>query len=219
MIYFTTQFFYIIAIVIFLSIVGIHLSKKNNTCVFFFIVQSLAVSLLLFIPAIEHGNILLILAALFTLAIKVVATPFFFFRLIKRNELTFSASNYLSLPMTLLTLALLLGFAYSNVFSPLTLLGGENANTIPLAIAVILVSIFLAINRRGALSQIISILSLENGIVALIAFLGVEQIPSLDISVTFDLAVWVVIATLFLSMIYKNFGTLDVNSMKNLTEE
>lgn len=219
MTYFTTQLSYIIAIVIFLSIVGVHLSRKNNICVFFFILQSLAVSLLIFIPAIEHGNILLILAALLTLAIKAIATPFYFFKLIKRHELTFSASNYLSLPITLLTLALILGFAYSSVFSSLTLLGGENANAIPLSIAVILISIFLAINRRGALSQIISILSLENGIVALIAFLGVEQIPSLDISVSFDLAVWVVIATLFLSLIYKNFGTLDVNSMKNLTEE
>lgn len=219
MTYFISQFYYILALIIFLSIIGVHLSKKNSVCVFFFIVQSLAVSLLIFIPALKNNDLLLIFAALLTLSIKSIAAPFFFFKLIKRHELTFSSSNYLSLPLTLAVIALLLGFSYSNIFESLSLLGGTNSNSVPLAIAVIFISIFLAINRRGALSQIISILSLENGIVALIAFLGVEQMPSLDIGVSFDLAVWVIIASLFLSMIYKQFGTLDINAMKNLKEE
>lgn len=219
MTYFLPQLFYILALVIFLSIIGVHLSKNNTTCVFFFIVQSLAVSLLIFIPAVTNGNYLLMAAALLTLLIKAIAAPFFFLKLIKRHKLTFSASNYLSLPLTLTVTAVLLGLCYSSIFQPLAMLGGENANAVPLALAVIFVSIFLAINRRGALSQIISILSLENGIVALIAFLGVEQVPGLDIGVSFDLAIWIVIATLFLSMVYKQFGTLDVNAMKNLKEE
>lgn len=213
------QFFYIIALVVFLSVIGIHLSKKNAFCIFFYIAQSLAVALLLFIPAFRQGDFFLILAAVLTLSIKAIIAPFFFFRLIKRHELTFSANNYLSLPLTLIVLALLSGLAYQGVFQPLAALAGENVNAMPLALAAIFISIFLIINRRGALSQIIGILSLENGIVALTYFLKVENVSGLDIGVSFDIAVWVVIAALFLSMLYKQFGTLDVSTMKNLKED
>jgi len=214
-----SQFSYIIAIVIFLAVVGFHLSRKNDNLVFLYIVQSGAVALLLFIPAIHEMNFFLLLAAVLTLAIKAIFAPYFFFRLIKRHEMTFTSNTYLSLPLTLIVLSLLAGLAYSHVFRPLFELSGGNAHAIPLAIAAIFVSIFLSINRRGALSQIIGVLSLENGIVALTSFLGVEEASGLDIGVSFDIAVWVVIAVLFLSMIYKQFGSLDVSTMKNLKEE
>jgi hydrogenase-4 component E len=98
-------------------------------------------------------------------------------------------------------------------------LAGGNLNAIPLALAAIFISIFLSINRRGALSQIIGVLSLENGIIALTAFLGITESSGLDIGVSFDIAVWVVIAALFLSMMYKQFGSLDVSKLKELKEE
>jgi hydrogenase-4 component E len=213
------QFFYVIAAIVFLSVVGIHLTHKNTVCVFFYIVQSAAVSSLLFISGFREMDFFLIVTAILTLAIKAVGAPYFFTRLIKRHEMTFTSNTFLSLPMTLIVLALLTGLAYSGVFHPLAILGGGNLNAVPLALATIFSSIFLIINRRGALSQIIGILSLDNGIVALTSFLGVERISGLDIGVSFDIAVWVVIATLFLSMIYKQFGTLDASAMKALKEE
>ena len=210
---------FILALVIFSSAVFMHLSKKNALCILFFAVQSLAVSLLLIIPALEEGSLLLMVAALLTLLIKAIVAPFFFLKLIKRHDLVFSVSSYFGLPLILIILAALTGLAYGDVFHSLALLGGENAGAIPLSLSVIFISIFLTVNRRGALSQIIGILSLENGIMALVTLLGVGQTPGLDIGVSFDIAVWVVIATLFLSMIHKQFGTLDASIMKHLKEE
>jgi|WetSurMetagenome_2_1015567.scaffolds.fasta_scaffold11628_4 hydrogenase-4 component E len=214
-----SQFSYIIAIVVFLSAVGFHLSRKNINLVFLYILQSSAIAVLLFIPAIQEMDFLLLLAAVLTLAIKAVFAPYFFLRLIRRHELTFTSNAYLSLPLTLITLALLAGLAYSHVFKSFVDLSGGNMHAVSLAIAAIFVSIFLSINRRGALSQIIGVLSLENTIVALTLFLGVVDSSGLDIGVSFDIGVWVVIAVLFLSMIYKQFGSLDVSTMKKLKEE
>ena len=81
-----------------------------------------------------------------------------------------------------------------------------------------LLSIFLTINRKSALSQIIGILSLENSIVAFAIFAGLEQSPSLQIGILFDISIWLTIATAFISMIYAHFGSLDITSMKNLTD-
>jgi len=64
----------------------------------------------------------------------------------------------------------------------------------------------------------IGILSIENGIVSFAALAGLEQSPVLQIGVMFDLTIWVVIATVFASMIYDKFGALDTSSMKNLKE-
>jgi hydrogenase-4 component E len=214
-----SQFSYLAAIVVFLSVVGFHLSRKNINLVFLYIVQSLAVASLLFIPAIHEMNFLLLLAAVLTLAIKAIFAPYFFLRLIKRHEMTFTSNTYLSLPLTLIVLSLLAGLAYSHVFKSFADLAGDNMHAVSLAIAAIFASIFLSINRRGALSQIIGVLSLENGIVALTSFLGAEQSSGLDIGVSFDIGVWVLIAVLFLSMIYKQFGSLDVSTMKKLKEE
>ena len=68
------------------------------------------------------------------------------------------------------------------------------------------------------MSQIIGILSLENGIVAFALFSGLEQSPALQIGIMFDLLVWVIIAAVFISMIYKQFGSLDVTELKHLKE-
>jgi hydrogenase-4 component E len=213
------QFSYVIAITVFLSVIGIHLARKNINCVVFYIIQSVAVAVLLFIPAFKELDFFLMLAAVLTLAIKAIFAPYFFLRLIKRHEMTFTSNTYLSLPQTLIVLSLLTGLAYFRVFQPLANLAGGNSHTIPLALATIFASIFLSINRRGALSQIIGVLSLENGIVALTSFLGMAEASGLDIGVSFDIAVWVIIAVLFLSMMYNQFGSLDVSKLKELKEE
>jgi hydrogenase-4 component E len=214
-----SQFSYIAAIIVFLSVVGFHLSRKNINLVFLYIVQSLAVASLLFIPAIHRMDFFLLLAAVLTLAIKAVFAPYFFLRLIKRHEMTFTSNTYLSLPFTLIVLSLLSGLAFSHVFKAFIELASVNMPAVSLAIAAIFTSVFLSINRRGALSQIVGVLSLENSIVALTLFLGVENSSGLDIGVSFDIGVWVLIAVLFLSMMYKQFGSLDVSTMKKLKEE
>ena len=79
-------------------------------------------------------------------------------------------------------------------------------------------SLFLIINRKSALSQIVGILSLENSIVAFAIFAGLEQSLSLQIGILFDISVWLIIATVFMSMMYTHFGSLDVTDMKKLKD-
>jgi len=64
----------------------------------------------------------------------------------------------------------------------------------------------------------LGILSLENGIVSFALFAGLEQNPGLQLGITFDVLIWIIIASVFISMIYRQFGSLDVTTMKKLTE-
>jgi len=205
--------------VLFASVIFMHLAKKNYSVVSLYILQSLALVILLVCSSLKETSILLILAIVVIFAVKVVIAPRFFFGLIKKHQLKFSVSTYLSSPATLVVLALLTGVTYSHLLEPLAMLSRYEGNTLLLAVATMFISIFLIINRRGALSQMIGILSLENGIVSFAALAGLEQSPGLQIGIMFDILVWIIIATIFVSMIYHKFGSLDVASMQHLKEE
>ena len=203
---------------IFLSAVLLHITKRNSTAISLYLIQSLAIAALLFWPLAENFSPIILLMAVLTLAVKAVVAPLFFLRLVKRHQLKFSASTYLNTPLTLIVIAALAALTNSRIFSHIASIDPDNKKILALAIAAILVSFFLIINRKGAMSQIIGILSLENGIVAFAVFSGLEQSPALQIGIMFDLLVWVIIATVFISMIYKQFGSLDVTALKHLKE-
>jgi hydrogenase-4 component E len=196
----------------------LHLTKKNSSAVRLYIAQSSAISLLLLLPAIEESSPLLVIAIIATITVKLFIAPYFFFGLIRKHRLKYSVSTYLNTPITVLIIAALVAFTRTDVFSPLAQLAIEGRNLLLLSVATIMISLFLIINRKGALSQMLGILSLENGIVSFALFAGLEQNPGLQLGITFNILIWIIIATVFISMIYRQFGSLDVTTMKKLTE-
>lgn len=206
-------------ILIFASVILMHLVKKQLSLIVLYTAQSVVTTVLLLISSMRDFSASLLMVTLFIFVIKVIVAPYFFFRLIRRKQLHASMSGYLSVPLTLIALTVLTALAHSHFSKALALLASSNDSVLLLAIATILSSLFLIINHHSAISQMIGILSLENGIVSFAATTGLEQTPGLQIGVTFDLLVWIIIATVFLSMVYRQFGTLDVGEMKHLKEE
>jgi hydrogenase-4 component E len=212
------QLLLFLEIVIFSSAVFLHLTKKNSSAVRLYIAQASAISLLLLLPAIGESSPLLVIAIIATIMVKLFIAPYFFFGLIKKHRLKYSVSTYLNTPITVLIIAALVAFTRTDVFRPLAQLAVEGRTLLLLSVATIMISLFLIINRKGALSQMLGILSLENGIVSFALFAGLEQNPGLQLGITFNILIWIIIATVFISMIYRQFGSLDVTTMKKLTE-
>jgi hydrogenase-4 component E len=219
MILIAPQLLLALATVIFAASVFLHMTRKNSSAVRLYIAQSSAIAALLLLASFEHLSPLLALAILSTLAVKLVIAPFFFFRLIRRHQLKFSVSTYLNTPLSLSVIAVLVALVQTSIFKPLAALAPSGQTLlVTTSIATILISLFLIINRKGALSQMIGILSLENGIVAFALFAGLEQSAALQLGITFNILIWVVIATIFATMIFRHYGSLDVSEMKELTE-
>ena len=204
--------------IIFLSIVFLHIAKKNSVAVMTYCVQSLAIIAILFNSFFETNNLYLLLVISIIFIVKAILAPIFLIKLIKKHALRFSASTYFNAPIALIIIAALTAMAYSQKFISLVNIIPNNRALLSLALAAMFISFFLIINRKGALSQIIGILSLENSIVAFAFFAGLEQSLGLQIGIIFDISVWIIIATVFTSMIYKHFGTLDVTEMKHLKD-
>lgn len=204
--------------IVFLSIIYLHISKKNFDAVIVYGIQSLVIVLILFNSFLETGNIFLLFVTLFILIVKVILAPIFFVKLIRKHEVVFSASTYLNMPITLILIVVLTFIAHSQKFAPLTNIIPANQALLSFALSSMFLSLLLIINRRGSLSQVIGILSFENSIVSFAIFAGLEQSAMLQIGIIFDIFVWLIIATVFISMIYKHFGSLDVSSMKHLKD-
>ena len=122
------------------------------------------------------------------------------------------------MPLALIIIAVFTAISRFQQFSPLTNIIPANHALLSLALAAIFTSLFLIINRKDAISQAIGVLSMENSIVAFAIFAGLEQSPMLQLGIVFDIFIWLIIATVFISMIYRHFGSLDTSTMKHLKD-
>ncbi len=196
-----------------------NLVRKNTTLVTFYLVQSVVVALSLISLAYSAHEMGLFYAALLTLAVKAVMAPAYLWQMIRKYSAHFSAASYLNAPQSMICLAAATFFAYYFVAPRLALF--SSLSSIPLLFATIFCTLFLMINRRGALAAVVGILALENGVVLLSAFLGIEHSLALEFAISFDIAVWVAIAAGFLTMMHRQFGVVDAATleMTRLTEE
>ena len=195
-----------------------NLGRKNSWLVVYYLLQSLVVTIGLISLSFSEGAEGLFYAALLTLTVKVILAPAFLLHMIQKYRIYFSGRSYLNTPFTLFCLAAITAFSYSLIGPHVSEFG--HSVGITLLFAAILCVLFQMTNRSGTLSAIIGILSLENAVVLLTAQLGLEHSFALEFAITFDIAVWIGIATGFLTMIYREFGTVDTAArMTHLIEE
>ncbi len=212
------QLLLVLESLIFLLAVFLHLSKKNKTLIVIYSLQSLAlIALLVGIGIVEDAQGLLLAAGL-TFVTKVVLAPIIFTRAIKHLDDRILTGSYLSTPLTLIVVLILLLLAYSDAFAPLAALSAHGSDIVHLAFAGIIVSLFLTINRKGIVHQIIGVLSMENGIVALASIIGLEHTFAIELGIIFDVLMWTVGAAVFIALIHRHFGTLDTSVIKDLRD-
>lgn len=199
-----------------LTTVALHLARKNRNEAMLYAVQSLAVVALLAYPLFIQFSASLLAVAALTLLVKVVAAPIFFMRLVRRHDIKLTSKTYANVPTTIGLIVLILVLAASGIFAPITNIVPESRDFLVYALAAIFISLLLMINRRGALSQIVGVLSLENGIVAFAVLAGLEQSAVLQAGIMFDITMWLVVAVTMVSLVYRHHGSLDIAKLKRL---
>lgn len=201
------------ALIIFLAVVIMNVARKNTTLVISYLIQSLMLVILLGVRSYYEMSFEMGMVTMILFIIKVIVAPQVLFRILKQHKANMSASTYLNVPMTLGSLILLCVFAQSDIFSSFF-------STAPLLkiflIGSMLMSFFLTINRKGAISQIVGVISLENCIFTLGYFFGLKQGAALEIGMLFDIFFWIIISGIFVRMMLKHFGSIDVTELREL---
>ena len=117
---------------------------------------------------------------------------------------------------SLLAAAALTLIAYA-VTRPLVALAPSPATTIlPAAVAVVLIGFFTLVTRRRALSQVVGFLLLDNGITAT-AFLATAGVPLIvELGVSFDLLLVVLVLQVLTNRLRTAFGSSDLDELREL---
>lgn len=117
---------------------------------------------------------------------------------------------------SLLTAALLTLLAYA-VARPLTALNPTPATrALPVGLAVVLIGFFVLVTRRRALAQVVGFLLLDNGITAT-AFLATSGVPLIvELGVSFDVLLAVLVLQILTTRMREAFGTTDIDDLREL---
>ncbi|KPC88330.1 hypothetical protein G3260_000035 [Streptomyces albus] len=117
---------------------------------------------------------------------------------------------------SLLTAAALTLLAYA-VASPLVALDPTPATrALPVGVAVVLIGFFVLVTRRRALAQVVGFLLLDNGITAT-AFLAASGVPLIvELGVSFDVLLAVLVLQVLTVRVREAFGTTDIDDLREL---
>jgi hydrogenase-4 component E len=149
---------------------------------------------------------LYVVAALILL-LKALIVPRLLTRMERRFPRTLESQPLVNTEMSLLASAALAVVAYE-VSRPLTaVVTLPTRGSLPLALALILISLFIVVSRRKTVTQIVGFLMLENGI-ALLAMLGAYGVPLvIELGVFLDVLLGVLVMQTIVNQAQSVTGT------------
>ncbi len=190
--------------------------KALLTAVRLYGLQSLLLGVVAATMAIADGRPELFVTAAMTVILKAVLIPLFLMRTVDRVGIHREIEPLLNVPASLLVcLALtVVGYRVSTGFPEGA--RGVSHHIIGVALALLLIGLFLMVTRRKAISQILAILTVENAVflVAVGVTTGMPLIVELGIS--FDVILAVLILGMLVRRIVDRFESMDVSRLSNL---
>lgn len=106
--------------------------------------------------------------------------------------------------------------AYAAARPLVALAPSASAKATPVGLAVVLIGFFLAATRQRAISQIIGVLLIDNGIAA-VAFLATGGVPLIvELGASADLALAVLVLQILTSRLHAAFGHTDLDELREL---
>ncbi|MBT9541417.1 formate hydrogenlyase [Thiobacillus sp.] len=158
-------------------------------------------------------------SAALTLILKVIAMPWFFYRIVRQLDVNREVESMLNIPTTMLIGIVLVIFSF-NLALPISQMAGTvMRSTLGIAMACVLLAFLMMITRRKAITQVIGFLAMENGLffAATSATYGMPLV--VELGVALDVLVGVFVLGIFFFQIRESFESLDLKHMEKLREK
>ena len=154
----------------------------------------------------------LYLTALLAFAAKGVLIPYALRRIVRRLDLHRTVETALGIGPSMAAGVALAGLAMLAVLPATQGAGALAREDLALALSVVLLGMLMMITRRNAISQVVGLLSLENGLI--LAAVGVAGMPLVvELSTAALVLMVAVVAAVFAFQIRERFDTLDTGSL------
>lgn len=186
------------------------------TSIRLFAIQSLFLAgIATVIGFVHHAGHVYVIAVL-TIIGKVVLLPRLLNRLVRRIQITQEIEPLLNAPASMLLCGglTLLGYIVARPFTSLERLGN---NTLAVAMTLVLTGFFLMFNRRKALTQVLALLTVENGVMLAAVALTTYGMPLVvEFGIFFDVMVAVMILGILVYRIRETFASMDTSKLNQL---
>lgn len=157
------------------------------------------------------------IAAALVLVVKAFLLPIVLERLVARIEIRQEIEPFINVPLSVIISGLLTLLAYVVAESfqrPDAERMGHNA--LAVAIALFLIGFFMMVNRRKALTQVLGLLSLENGLFLAAISLTYGMPLIVEAGIFFDILVAALLLAILVYRIRETFDSMDVSRLSRL---
>lgn len=186
------------------------------TSIRLFAIQSFLLAAIAAVVAYYHHASHVYVVAVLTFVGKVVFLPWLLRRLVDRIHIHQEIEPFLNAPTSMLICGglTLLGYVVARPFTSLERLGN---NTLAIAMTLVLTGFFLMINRRKALTQVLALLTVENGVMLAAVALTTYGMPLVvELGIFFDVLVAVMVLGILVYRIRESFASLDTSKLNQL---
>lgn len=178
--------------------------------------QGVALAALAAVLAVHGGDAGLAGVAGVVLVAKGLVIPGLLARVVRRDPASRESAPLVNVPASLVGAAGLVVVAYLSVGRLVSAFPGPTTRLAPLGLATVLVGLFVLVTRRKAVSQIVGLLLVDNG-VALVAFLLTAGVPLLvELGASLDLLLVVIVLQVLATTMRDRFGHVDLDQLREL---
>jgi len=204
-----------ISVGILLTAVMMNVLKRLESCVKAYTLNSWLLASLISVIAIITGETHLYVASGITVLSKGILIPLFLGRIVRKMRVTRDVEPYINNAVSLSISGLLVAVVYTSI-SDAIFIEGFSRNILQISIAVILIGLFIMITRRKAVTQVIGLLFMENGLF-LAGFSLTSGMPVvIELGVLFDVLMGVIILGIFAVQIRQMFASADLDRLNTL---
>ena len=186
-----------------------------------FALQSFFLGAVALLVVLGYGETHILIAAVLTIAIKAIAIPVVLSRVIERIHVRKEVDFSINIPASLLLCGGMVILADSVAHSILDARGADApavSRVLSVSIAMMLIGLFIMTTRKKAITQIVGLLTMENGVFlsGLSITYGMPLI--VEVGIFFDILVAVLILGVFIFRINRTFESISIDSLRGLRE-
>jgi hydrogenase-4 component E len=213
------QYIDILAAMILVTAFLIVSSRSLTFYIRLFSLQSFFLALVALLVAVGYGEMHILTAAILTVVVKVIAIPYVLNKITDAIKVRKEVDFTINVTVSLLICGGLVIVADS-VAQPI--LSAQDTTTLgvsrvlPASIAMILIGMFIMITRKKAVTQLIGLLTMENGLFlsGLAITYGMPMI--VEVGIFFDILMAALILGVFMYRINRTFESVSMDTLRSL---
>ena len=180
------------------------------------VLQGAALATLAAVLAVEGGDVALGVVAGVVLLAKAIVIPSLLARVVRRDPGSRETAPLVNVPASLVGAAGLVVLSYLVAGRLTALFPDPLTRLAPLGLATVLIGFFVLVTRRKAVSQLVGLLLVDNG-VALTAFLLTAGVPLLvELGASLDVLLVVVVLQVLATTMRARLGHVDLDQLREL---